>query len=108
MALENLTNESIMIVMMWHRLQQEFEISTGQPIFVDSSVSDTIRTLITLGNHRAAQKVRVEFKVHHFSNLVPNRQYFWFSKSIVLSCFSSERMISRLFWVEVHQKYMSP
>jgi hypothetical protein len=45
------------------KLQQEFEISTGQPIFVDSSVSDTIRTLITLGNHRAAQKVRVEFKV---------------------------------------------
>lgn len=72
MALETLTNESIIIVMMWHRLQQEFEISTGQPIFVDSSVSDTIRTLITLGNHRAAQKVRVEFKVHCFLSPVPN------------------------------------
>lgn len=45
------------------RLQQEFEISTGQQIFVDSSVSDTIRTLITLGNHRAAQRVKVDFKV---------------------------------------------
>ena len=75
MALETLTYESIMIVMMWHRLQQEFEISTGQPIFVDSSVSDTIRTLITLGNHRAAQKVRMEFKVHYFLNPVPNRQF---------------------------------
>jgi len=46
-----------------HRLQQEFEISTGQQYFVDSSVSDTIRTLITLGNHRAAQRVKIDFKV---------------------------------------------
>ena len=30
---------------------------------MDSSVSDTIRTLITLGNHRAAQRVKVDFKV---------------------------------------------
>lgn len=45
------------------RLQHELEASTKQPIFVDSSVSDTIRTCIVLGNHRAAQKIRVEFKV---------------------------------------------
>jgi hypothetical protein len=45
------------------RLQQELEIATGQPIFVDSSVSDTIRTCISLGNHRTAQRIRVEFKV---------------------------------------------
>ncbi len=45
------------------RLQQELESATGQPIFVDSSVSDTIRTCISLGNHRTAQRIRVEFKV---------------------------------------------
>jgi hypothetical protein len=45
------------------RLQQELETATGQPIFVDSSVSDTIRTCISLGNHRTAQRIRVEFKV---------------------------------------------
>jgi hypothetical protein len=45
------------------KLQQELEIATGQPIFVDSSVSDTIRTCISLGNHRTAQRIRVEFKV---------------------------------------------
>ncbi|KAG0558247.1 hypothetical protein KC19_10G014100 [Ceratodon purpureus] len=52
------------------KLQQEFEISTGQLIFVDSSVSDTIRTLITLGNHRAAQRVKVDFKV-------PDKRFYW-------------------------------
>lgn len=46
-----------------HRMQQELEASTKQPIFVDSSVIDTIRTCIVLGNHRAALKVKTEFKV---------------------------------------------
>ncbi|KAI3967604.1 hypothetical protein MKW92_003479 [Papaver armeniacum] len=32
-------------------------------LFYDSSVSDTIRTCIELGNHQAAMKVRSEFKV---------------------------------------------
>lgn len=45
------------------RLQHELEATTKQAIFVDSSVSDTIRTCIVLGNHRAAQKIRAEFKV---------------------------------------------
>ncbi|KAI3971867.1 hypothetical protein MKW92_052396 [Papaver armeniacum] len=45
------------------RIQHELEVSTKQTIFVDSSVSDTIRTCIALGNHRAAMKVRSEFKV---------------------------------------------
>ncbi|KAI5662106.1 hypothetical protein M9H77_21429 [Catharanthus roseus] len=45
------------------RMQQEFEATTKQPIFVDSSVNDTIRTCIVLGNHRAAAKVKTEFKV---------------------------------------------
>jgi hypothetical protein len=52
------------------RLQQELEIATGQPIFVDSSVSDTIRTCISLGNHRTAQRIRVEFKV-------PDKRFYW-------------------------------
>ncbi|GJV66911.1 protein vacuoleless1 [Tanacetum coccineum] len=45
------------------RIQHELEVSTQQPIFVDSSISDTIRTCIVLGNHRAAMKVKTEFKV---------------------------------------------
>lgn len=45
------------------RIQQELEVTTKQPIFVDSSISDTIRTCIVLGNHRAALKVKTEFKV---------------------------------------------
>lgn len=45
------------------RLQHELEVSTKQAIFVDSSISDTIRTCIVLGNHRAAMRVKAEFKV---------------------------------------------
>uniref|UniRef100_A0A165YW57 Protein VACUOLELESS1 n=1 Tax=Daucus carota subsp. sativus TaxID=79200 RepID=A0A165YW57_DAUCS len=45
------------------RIQHELEVTTKQPIFVDSSISDTIRTCIVLGNHRAALKVKTEFKV---------------------------------------------
>ncbi|KAI4387291.1 hypothetical protein MLD38_005134 [Melastoma candidum] len=45
------------------RIQHELEVATKQAIFVDSSISDTIRTCIVLGNHRAATKVRTEFKV---------------------------------------------
>ncbi|KAK9150902.1 hypothetical protein Syun_009211 [Stephania yunnanensis] len=45
------------------RMQHELEVTTKQAIFVDSSINDTIRTCIVLGNHRAAMKVRTEFKV---------------------------------------------
>lgn len=45
------------------RMQHELEVTTKQAIFIDSSISDTIRTCIVLGNHRAAMKVKTEFKV---------------------------------------------
>ncbi|KAL9319611.1 hypothetical protein ACSQ67_011450 [Phaseolus vulgaris] len=45
------------------RIQHELEVTTKQAIFVDSSINDTIRTCIVLGNHRAALKVKTEFKV---------------------------------------------
>ncbi|KAG5017440.1 hypothetical protein JHK85_023576 [Glycine max] len=45
------------------RIQHELEVTTKQAIFVDSSISDTIRTCIVLGNNRAAMKVKTEFKV---------------------------------------------
>ncbi|XP_062105731.1 protein VACUOLELESS1 [Humulus lupulus] len=45
------------------RIQHELEVTTKQAIFVDSSISDTIRTCIVLGNHRAATRVKSEFKV---------------------------------------------
>ncbi|XP_041994658.1 protein VACUOLELESS1-like [Salvia splendens] len=57
------------------RIQRELEVSTKQAIFQDSSVSDTIRTCIVLGNHRAANKVRAEFKVS-------DKRWYW------LKCFA--------------------
>ncbi|KAI3908198.1 hypothetical protein MKW98_029499 [Papaver atlanticum] len=38
------------------RIQHELEVSTKQTIYVDSSVSDTIRTCIALGNHQVSKK----------------------------------------------------
>lgn len=52
------------------RLQHELEVSTKQPIFVGSSVSDTIKTCIAMGNERAANRVRSEFKV-------PDKRWYW-------------------------------
>lgn len=52
------------------RIQHELEVTTKQAIFVDSSISDTIRTCIVLGNHRAANKVKTEFKVCEFQILL--------------------------------------
>ncbi|CAN0909928.1 Protein VACUOLELESS1 [Linum grandiflorum] len=45
------------------RIQHELEVATKQAIFVDSSISDTIRTCIVLGNDKFASKVKTEFKV---------------------------------------------
>ncbi|CAN1255448.1 Protein VACUOLELESS1 [Linum perenne] len=45
------------------RIQHELEVATKQAIFVDSSISDTIRTCIVLGNDKFATKVKTEFKV---------------------------------------------
>lgn len=52
------------------RIQHELEAATGQAIFVDSSVSDTICTCLVLGNNRAAEKLRSDFKV-------PEKRYYW-------------------------------
>lgn len=52
-----------MLLLLHCRMQHELEVTTKQAIFVDSSISDTIRTCIVLGNHRAAMKVKTEFKV---------------------------------------------
>ncbi|EFJ24200.1 hypothetical protein SELMODRAFT_101752 [Selaginella moellendorffii] len=53
------------------KIQHELEAKTGKAIFVDTSVSDTIRTCIVLKNHREAQRIRVEFKV------VPDKRFYW-------------------------------
>ncbi|EPS57825.1 hypothetical protein M569_16992, partial [Genlisea aurea] len=45
------------------KIQHELEATTKQAIFVDSSISDTIRTCIALGNHHAANKLKATFKV---------------------------------------------
>lgn len=56
------------LLYLFDRIQHELEVSTKQSIFVDSSISDTIRTCIVLGNHRAAVKVKTEFKVCIFTS----------------------------------------
>ncbi|TVU02482.1 hypothetical protein EJB05_52035, partial [Eragrostis curvula] len=52
------------------RSQHDLEVSTKQAIFVGSSVSDTIKTCIAMGNERAALKVKSEFKV-------PDKRWYW-------------------------------
>lgn len=54
---------SVVLFATCYRIQHELEVSTKQAIFVDSSINDTIRTCIVLGNNRAAMKVKSEFKV---------------------------------------------
>lgn len=58
--------EEVKILLPLCRIQHELEVTTKQAIFVDSSISDTIRTCIVLGNHRAAMRVKTEFKVSKF------------------------------------------
>jgi hypothetical protein len=58
----------VLITCYCYRMQHELEVTTKQAIFVDSSISDTIRTCIVLGNYRAAVKVKTEFKVCSSSN----------------------------------------
>ncbi|KAM0858443.1 hypothetical protein ACQ4PT_047830 [Festuca glaucescens] len=52
------------------RVQHNLEVSTKQAIFLGSSVSDTIKTCIAMGNERAAAKVKSEFKV-------PDKRWYW-------------------------------
>ncbi|CAM6111380.1 unnamed protein product [Calypogeia fissa] len=52
------------------KTQHELEAATGQTIFVDSSLSDTITTCITMGNDTAAQKIRTNFKVS-------DKKFYW-------------------------------
>lgn len=65
-----------------HRIQHELEVTTKQAIFVDSSISDTIRTCIVLGNHRAANRVKSEFKVCIFQTLLNNKVTILCNKTI--------------------------
>lgn len=51
---------------LYSRSQHDLEVSTKQAIFVGSSVSDTIKTCIAMGNERAALKVKSEFKVFKY------------------------------------------
>ena len=51
MALESLTNESILIAMMWQGLQIEFEIPPGQPLFWETAVLHTPIVEVHPGMH---------------------------------------------------------
>lgn len=73
-----------------HRIQHELEVTTKQAIFVDSSISDTIRTCIVLGNHRAANRVKSEFKVCIFQSVLNNKVTMLCNKTILHRCFVCE------------------
>lgn len=82
----------IPVAFLMRRAQQELEISTRQDVFVDSSVSDSIRTCIAMGNHKAAQKLRVDFKVSPPAR-PPSAPYF--TRNRFLLCQSPERRTRR-------------
>lgn len=73
---------------------------------MDSSISDTIRTCIALGNHRAANRVKNEFKVRILINKATVISLYATNPNIVLLLISSSML--NLFWhngfsVKYHQ-----
>lgn len=52
------------------RLQTDLEAETGNACFLGLSLADTLRQCIALGNHRAAGRVRAEFKIS-------DRRFWW-------------------------------
>ncbi len=52
------------------RLQTDLEAETGNACFLGLSMADTLRQCISLGNHRAAGRVRTEFKIS-------DRRFWW-------------------------------
>ena len=52
------------------RLQTELEAETGNACFLGLSMADTLRQCISLGNHRAAGRVRTEFRIS-------DRRFWW-------------------------------
>ena len=52
------------------RLQTDLEAETGNACFLGLSLADTLRQCISLGNHRAAGRVRTEFKIS-------DRRFWW-------------------------------
>ncbi|GJM93638.1 hypothetical protein PR202_ga10210 [Eleusine coracana subsp. coracana] len=77
------------------RSQHELEVSTKQAIFVGSSVSDTIKTCIAMGNERAALKVKSEFKV-------PDKRWYWLKtcyKPFVEACIDAGQKTEALKYI---------
>ena len=89
-------------------------MSTKQAIFVDSSISDTIRTCIVLGNHKAAMKVKTDFKVGEVTLILTGLKLVACSKPFlacafrisfytVINCFSvylSQVSEKRWYWLK--------
>ena len=59
------------------RLQTDLEAETGNACFLGLSLADTLRQCISLGNHRAAGRVRAEFNI--------SDRRFWWIKVILQS-----------------------
>ena len=57
----------------WARLrraQAELEEETGSAAFLGASLADTLRQCVRLGNHRAAARLRADFKLS-------DRRFWW-------------------------------
>lgn len=61
------------------RLQTDLEAETGNACFLGLSLADTLRQCISLGNHRAASRVRTEFKIS-------DRRFWWIKVILQAQC----------------------
>ncbi len=52
------------------RVQAELEAETGNAALLGLSLADTLRQCVRLGNHRAAARLRTDFKVS-------DRRFWW-------------------------------
>lgn len=59
------------------RLQAELEAETGNAAFLGLSLADTLRQCVRLSNHRAAARVRTDFKIS-------DRRFWWLKVSLIL------------------------
>ena len=60
------------------RLQTDLEAETGNACFLGLNLADTLRQCIALGNHRAAGRVRAEFKIS-------DRRFWWIKVHTILT-----------------------
>ena len=76
------------------RAQAELEEETGNAAFLGASLADTLRQCVKTGNHRAAARLRADFKVS-------DRRFWWLKVGSRLNFLSAVPMQKPFMW-----KYM--